>query len=155
MSKVCRKIIMTDSSYYDQLRQKLHDWAASKDGQKSKWLDYILLLPDMAYLLGALLLDPAIPAIHKAKLGMVIAYIISPLDFLPEGVIGPGGYAEDVALSAYVINQLLNNVDNEIVLKHWKGNGDLLKVVRHIIEVTDQMCGSGLWKKMMGMFNGK
>ena len=146
---------MTDANFYDQLRQKLHAWAASKDGQKSKWVDYILFLPDFAYLLGALLLDPAIPAKHKAKLGMVIAYIISPLDLLPEGVIGPAGYAEDIALAAYVINQLLNQVDNEIVLKHWKGDGDLLEVVRHIIEVTDEMVGSGLWKKIMAMFNTK
>jgi uncharacterized membrane protein YkvA (DUF1232 family) len=34
----------------------------------------------------------------------MIAYIISPLDLLPEGIIGPAGYAEDIALAAYVIN---------------------------------------------------
>lgn len=90
---------------------------------------------------------------HKAKLGMAIAYIISPLDLLPEGIIGPAGYVDDIALAAYVINQLLNEVDNAIVLKHWKGDGDLLEVVRHIIEVTDEMVGSGLWKKIKSMFN--
>lgn len=146
---------MTDANFYDQLRQKLHAWAESKDGQKSKWVNYILFLPDFSYLFGALLLDPAIPAKHKAKLGMVIAYIISPLDLLPEGIIGPAGYAEDIALAAYVINQLLNQVDNEVVLKHWKGDGDLLQIVRHIIEVTDEMVGSGLWKKIMAIFNAK
>ena len=146
---------MSETNFYEQLRQKLHNWAASKDGQKSKWLDYILFLPDFAYLLGALLLDPAIPMKYKAKLGMVIAYIISPLDFLPEGLIGPGGYTEDIALAAYVIHQLLNQVDNAIVLKHWKGDGNLLEVVSRILEVTDEMVGTGLWNKVMAMLNAK
>ncbi len=142
---------MTDANFYEQLRDKLHHWAASKDGQKSKWVDYILILPDFAYLLGALLLDPEIPVKHKAKLGMVIAYIISPLDLLPEGIMGPVGYTEDLALAAYVINQLLNHVDNAVVLKHWKGSGNLLEVLRRIIEVTDEMVGGGLWKKVKAM----
>jgi len=146
---------MTDTNFYEKLRTKLHKWAESKDGQKSKWVEYVLLLPDFAYLLGALLLDPEIPIKHKAKLGMVIAYIISPLDLLPEGIIGPAGYVEDVALAAYVVNQLLNHVDNAVVMRHWKGDRDLLEVIRHIIEVTDEMVGSGLWQKVKAMFNTK
>lgn len=146
---------MKDANYYDYLRQKIHAWASSNDSKKSKWVEYILALPDFTYLLGALLLDPAIPASHKVKLGMVIAYIFNPFDVLPEAVLGPAGYAEDLALAAYAINQLLNEVDDEIVLKHWKGEGDLLTLVRHILEVTDEMVGSGLWKKMIAMFNTK
>lgn len=146
---------MTDSNFYDQLRQKLHQWAASKDGQKSKWVDYVLFLPDFAYLIAALLLDPEIPAKHKATLGIVIAYIINPLDLVPEAILGPVGYVDDIALAAYVINQLLNQVENEIVLKHWRGDGDLLEVVRVIIDVTDEMVGSGLWKKFQAMFKSQ
>ena len=146
---------MNDLNFYEQLRAKLHEWAKSRDGKKSKWVEYVLVLPDLSYLLGSLVLDPEIPAKHKAKLGMVIAYIISPFDLIPEAIVGPAGYVEDLALAAYVINQLLNHVDEKIVTRHWKGDGDLLQVIKHIIEVTDEMVGSGLWKKVSSMFNTK
>ena len=146
---------MTNTNFYDELRAKLHQWASSKEGLKSRWVDYVLFLPDFGYLIGGLLLDPEIPAKYKAKLGMVIAYIINPLDLVPEAIIGPVGYVDDLALAAYVINQLLNNVDNTIVLRHWKGDGDLLEIVRHIIKVTDEMVGSGLWQRLKAMFGTK
>jgi uncharacterized membrane protein YkvA (DUF1232 family) len=146
---------MKQDNYYEQLRTRLKKWAKSKDGRESKWVQYVLLLPDLGYLLVALILDPEIPAKHKAKLGMVIAYLISPFDLLPEGVIGPAGYIEDLALIAYTVNQLLNHVDEGIVLRHWKGEGDLLQVIRHLVEVADEMVGSGLWAKIKKMISAR
>lgn len=144
---------MTNLNFYEQLRAKLHAWAQSSGGKKSKWVEYLLILPDLFYLLVALALDPEIPAKHKAKLGLVIAYIISPLDLMPEAILGPVGYLDDLTLAAYAINQLVNSVDQKIILRHWKGDGDLLQVIRHIIEVADEMVGSGLWKRLSGLFN--
>ena len=144
-----------DNDFYDRLRAKIHSWATSDEGKQSKWVEYVLFLPDFLHLLCSLTLDPEIPVKQKAKLGIVIAYVISPIDLLPEGLIGPLGYLDDIALSAYVLNQIVNQVDEKIVLRHWKGSADLLRSVKHILEVADEMVGSGLWKKLQALVGGK
>jgi len=144
-----------DNDFYDRLRAKIHSWATSDKGTQSKWVEYVLLMPDMFHLLCSLTLDPEIPAKHKARLGIVIAYIISPIDLLPEGIIGPVGYVEDLALAAYALNQLVNQVDEEIVLRHWKGSEDLLRRVKQILETADEMVGSGLWNKLRALVGSK
>ena len=144
-----------DNDFYDRLRAKIQSWATSDKGKQSKWVEYVLLMPDMFHLLCSLTLDPEIPAKHKAKLGIVIAYVISPIDLLPEGIVGPVGYLEDLALAAYALNQLVNQVDEEIVLRHWKGSEDLLRRVKQILETADEMVGSGLWKKLRAFVGSK
>lgn len=37
--------------------------------------------------------------------------------------------------------------------KHWAGDGDVLNVIQQIIEVADEMVGSGLWSKIRKGFN--
>ena len=77
-----------------------------------------------------------------------IAYFISPLDFFPEGFFGPVGYLDDIALTAYVLNDLINEIDPQIVSRHWAGEGDILKLLKTILLNSDKMLGSGLWKKI-------
>lgn len=136
---------------YERLRIRLQNWAETKTGKENKWLEYILLLPDLLRLLCGLTLDSDVPIAQKAKIGMAVAYIISPVDVIPEGLVGPIGYVDDVALAAYCINNLLETVDEVVILKHWKGEADLLKMCRHILAVTDDMVGAGLWSKVKGV----
>lgn len=137
------------------MRSHIERWATSEDGKRHKWVEYILLLPDMLHLLCSLTLDPEVPAKQKAKLAVAIAYIISPADLLPEAILGPVGLIDDVALAAFAINQMLNEVDEEIVMRHWKGSGDLLSIVRNLLATADEIVGSGLWKKLKDLFSAK
>jgi len=143
---------MEHDDFYKILRKKITAWANSKTGKENRWLEFLLAAPDLFHLLCALILDPDIPAKHKAKLGIAIAYFVSPIDLIPEAVVGPLGYLDDIAVSAYVLNDLINEVDPEIVKKHWAGDKDILKLIKHILEVIDEMIGSGLWEKLKKIF---
>ena len=66
-----------------------------------------------------------------------------------------GAEVEDLALAAYALNQLVNQVDEEIVLRHWRGSGDLLRRVKQILETADEMVGSGLWNKLRALVGSK
>jgi uncharacterized membrane protein YkvA (DUF1232 family) len=146
---------MKKDDMYERMRARIKKWAESKEGESNKWVEYILLLPDLLHLFCALILDPDIPAAKKAQLGMVVAYIISPIDLIPEGLLGPVGLVDDLALAAFVINQLINEVDESVVLRHWKGEGDLLAIVRNLVATADEMIGSGLWERLKAMVKGK
>ena len=134
--------------FYEKLRTRIVNWLDTETGQKSKWADYILLVPDFFYLLIKLATDDEVPKNEKAKLILAIAYFISPIDLLPEAFLGPLGYLDDLALSAYVLNGVINNIDPEIVKKYWKGDGELLLLIKGIIAKADDMIGSGLWEKI-------
>jgi len=135
--------------FYHKLRKKIAKYLAKHN---SKYTDYLLLAPDLFHLLVKLSLDPRVPADKKAKFIAVIAYFISPIDLLPEIILGPIGYLDDIALSAYVINQYINETDPAIVRELWAGDQDVLSAVKNVVTAADRMIGSGLWKKIRARF---
>ncbi len=133
--------------FYQKLRSRVNKWAV-EEGKDTKALKYILMAPDFFHLLCRLMFDSRIPKIEKAKVGGAIAYFISPIDVVPEGLVGPVGYIDDVALAAYVLNSILNSVGPEILEEHWAGDGDVLKNIQEILKVADNLIGSGMWKRI-------
>lgn len=138
--------------YYRQLRLKISQWAQKTDERNQKWMNYILVTPDLFHLLCQLAVDSDVPIKKRIKLAGAIAYFMSPIDFLPEEIIGPAGYLDDISVAAYILNDLLNNVDPQIVKKHWAGEEDILMLIKNIIANADNMLGSGLWGKIKEKF---
>ena len=132
--------------FYIKLRKRVQEYLNKKN---SKYTDYLLLAPDLFHLLVKLSIDPRVPADKKAKFIAVIAYFISPLDLLPEFLLGPIGYLDDIALRAYVINEYINETDPQIVRELWAGDQDILTSIKNILLAADKMIGSGLWKRLL------
>jgi uncharacterized membrane protein YkvA (DUF1232 family) len=139
---------MSNQKFYEKLRNSIKSWVKSKTGKESKWVEYLLVAPDLFHLMCKLIADKNVPIKEKAKLALAIAYFVSPIDLIPEALVGPAGYVDDIALSAFVLNSIINNTSSEIVLKHWAGNNDVLHVIKDILKVADEMVGSGLWRKL-------
>jgi uncharacterized membrane protein YkvA (DUF1232 family) len=135
---------------YQQMRDRIRDWLKEKDIQY-RFADYLLSAPDLLHLLCRLSLDKEVPAKEKAKLAVAIAYFISPLDFIPEGYVGPIGYLEDIVLAAYALNGIINEINPDIVRKHWAGDGDVLELIRQILAVAHEMLGGRLWNRIRGI----
>jgi uncharacterized membrane protein YkvA (DUF1232 family) len=142
-----------DEDFYQALRARITSWLASK-GQGFKHAQILLLAPDLFHLLTRLMFDRRIPAIEKAKLGGVLAYFISPLDLLPEALLGPAGYVDDVALAAYALSRLINVGHGAVAKELWAGDGDLLERIQQILEVADEMVGAGLWERLKSSWRG-
>jgi len=99
-----------------------------------------------------LAIDKDVPSNEKIKLVGAIVYFVTPFDFIPEVIIGPAGYMDDVVVAAVVLNSLLNKVDAEIVKKHWAGNKDVLTLIQEIFNFADELVGSGLWSRIKEKF---
>ena len=134
--------------FYRKLRGRITRWAREQEHRSHRWADWLLLAPDLFHLLVRLTADPEVPIQQKGKLAAVIAYFISPIDLLPEMILGPTGFLDDICLAAYALNAIVNQVDEEIVLRHWAGEGDILAVVQNILTLADNMLGSGLFKRL-------
>jgi len=107
--------------FYKKIRNDVKIWINRNLDTENKWSDYILAAPDLFHLLCKLSMDKEVPAKKKIKLLAGIAYFISPIDLLPEAFLGPIGYLDDIAVAAYVLNELVNDIDPQIIRKHWAG----------------------------------
>ncbi len=141
--------------FYLKLRDKISEWFENNADEKPEYANYILLVPDFFYLLVRLTLDDRIPAIDKAKFAGVIAYFFSPIDFLPEALLGPVGYLDDLALTCFVLNLYINKQDEAgkaVVKELWPGDQDVLNTIQSVLQKADQWLGSGLWEKIQGVY---
>jgi uncharacterized membrane protein YkvA (DUF1232 family) len=138
--------------FYFELRREINKWLDKKIGKNHRWSEFILATPDLFHLLVRLLFDKDVPQIKKVKLAAAVFYFISPIDFIPEALLGPAGYVDDIAVSAYVLNDLINDIDQEIVYRNWTGDKDILELVKSILGKADLMIGSGLWNKLKKNF---
>ncbi len=141
------------ADFYQYLRSRIKEWAASVTGKNSKWVDYILFAPDLFHLLWKLSTDPRIAAPEKIKLLAAIAYFISPLDLMPEILFGPFGFIDDIAVAAFVLNGIINKTPKEIIDSYWAGDQDVLQVIQKILQAADDMIGAGLWQKIKRNFS--
>ena len=141
-----------NKDYYQKLREKFRLWMQSEEGKNNKWSELLMAAPDLFHLLCKLSLDKDVPARERVKIAGAITYFMTPLDIVPEIILGPIGYVDDIAIAAYVINHLVNNTNPEIVRKHWAGDGDILELIKKILNVADKMVGSGMWSKIKKRF---
>ena len=135
--------------FYIKLRKKITNFLEKKN---TPYADVLLLGPDMFHLLVKLSIDERVPTKQKAKFVGVIAYFISPIDLLPEFLLGPIGYLDDIALASYVLNNYINETDSKIVRELWAGDQDILTSIKNVLAIADKAIGSGLWKKIQSKF---
>jgi uncharacterized membrane protein YkvA (DUF1232 family) len=94
-------------------------------------LEAALLLPNLLKLLTRLMRDPRIPIGKKVFIGAVMAYVVSPIDLIPDFVVGLGKL-DDIILVSLAVDHLMNGSEEAIVLEHWDGTIDALDLVRSI-----------------------
>lgn len=114
--------------------------------------DAVYLLPNLIKLLGRLVRDPRVPRRSKVVIGAAMAYLVSPVDLIPE-FIPVVGFADDVLLVSYAVNHLINVAGEDVVLEHWDGPRDMLELVRSVLEVTSDLVPPQL-KRLIGRLSG-
>lgn len=117
--------------------------------------EFITLVPDVFHLMCKLTLDKRVPIKEKAKLGFAIAYFVSPIDLIPATLTGPIGFVDDLALAAYVLNSLLNQVDVDIVREHWAGKDDILTILQDISQWADKFFSTNVFDKLRHWIDNK
>jgi uncharacterized membrane protein YkvA (DUF1232 family) len=92
-----------------------------RSGAKRTLAYYIGQLPNYLRLLGGLLGDRRVSIVDKLLVGAAIAYIVAPVDFLPDFV--PFlGQVDDIYLLVLALQRLMRNAGRSVVLDHWAGD---------------------------------
>ena len=90
-----------------------------------------LLGPNLLKLLYRLLRDSRVPRQRRLAMSLVAAYVVSPIDLIPDFVPVLGGI-DDVLVLAFAVDYLLKASPEEVVDEHWDGSQDGLEIVRGI-----------------------
>ena len=92
-----------------------------RTGAKRTVMDTIRQLPNYVRLLFGLLTDRRVATIDKVLVGAAIAYIIAPVDLIPD-FIPFLGEVDDVFLLVTALQRLIANAGKSVVLQYWLGN---------------------------------
>jgi uncharacterized membrane protein YkvA (DUF1232 family) len=139
--------------FYQRLRQRIRKWV-EREGRNHEHAEVLLYAPDLFHVLVRLTLDDRVPSKEKTKLGIAVAYFITPLDLMPEALLGPVGYLDDIALAAYALNSVLNAGYGEIAQEHWAGDEDLLHVTQRLVAIADDMLPKSMIRKLVRKVGG-
>lgn len=137
--------------FYDRIRGSIQQYLDSKGGALGKTGEFLMLVPDVFILLWRLTKDGRVTGKNKVLLGSGVAYFILPFDFIPEGIIGPAGFIDDLVFAVYILNKIMTDTDPEIVRDHWPGNEDVLDMIQKVLDAADNLVGSNLLARIKGI----
>ena len=100
--------------------------AAPRRGAKRKVTEVIGQLPHYGRLLAGLVTDRRVPTLDKAFVGMALAYLILPLDFIPD-YIPFLGQVDDVYLMMLALKRLVESAGPRVLADHWTGDASELR----------------------------
>lgn len=108
----------------------------------------LMLIPNFVKLLYRLVADQRVQLREKALLLGTVAYVLSPLDFLPDAI--PFlGQIDDLLLVALILQRFMNSVERRILLEHWSGPADLLMTIDKILAFTRHFLPEGVYNKIV------
>jgi uncharacterized membrane protein YkvA (DUF1232 family) len=96
-------------------------------------IEAVLLLPNALKLLTRLVRDPRVSIRRKVPIAAAILYVMSPIDLIPDVLLGLG-VVDDLVVMSLALNGLIANTEPEIILEHWDGSLDALDLLMSSVE---------------------
>ncbi len=145
---------MQAQDFYQRIRGKIVRWAQGA-GAGKEVTQYILLVPDIMALFVRLMGDPRVSAALKAEIAAASAYIIIPVDLMPEAVMGPAGLIDDAIVGVIALNRVvkaMGQAGEDVLRQYWDGDDDILDVIKDLLTKADRFVTGTVWngiKKFM------
>lgn len=108
-----------------KLEKKFH-------GNFSGLYEYILVVPDIAALIYRLLKDERVKIKTKLEISAAVAYIIFPIDIIPE-FIPFIGKIDDIAVLFFALNRVVKEIPINVIAENWAGKNELVVVLKKAI----------------------
>ena len=137
--------------FYDRLRGSIERFAAKQGQAGSKTAGFLLLVPDVFMLLWRLMADARVIGKDKVLIGSAVAYFVLPFDLIPEALVGPMGYLDDLVFGAFVLHKILDSTDPEVLREHWSGSEDVLASITRVLDSAESLVSSNVMAKIRKM----
>jgi uncharacterized membrane protein YkvA (DUF1232 family) len=94
-------------------------------------------VPDCLVLMRRLVADARVPRRRKLVLLVLVAYLVLPVDLVPD-VIPVAGQLDDVVVLALALRFVLRSAGAAIVREHWPGPEESLSVLNRIAALDQE-----------------
>ncbi|HVF03956.1 MAG TPA: YkvA family protein [Frankiaceae bacterium] len=85
-------------------------------------------VPDVARLFRDVAQDPRVPKRVKYEVGAAAAYLLMPIDVIPDFI--PGlGQLDDIAIIGWAVRRLLMGAGEGVLREHWRGSDQGLELL--------------------------
>lgn len=109
--------------------------AGRREGDSTRLRDLLRLLPDVVRLVRRLVADRSLPRSVRLRLGLLLVYLASPVDLVPD-FIPVVGYADDAVVVALVLRAVVRAAGPAALDRHWPGTEEGLRVVKRVARVA-------------------
>lgn len=106
-------------------------WGARRLALDGSAREALALLPDVLRLVRALAADATLPRGVRVRLALLVLYLLSPVDLVPD-VVPVLGYLDDVVVVALVLRSVVRVAGTGALERHWTGSTDGLASVRRL-----------------------
>ena len=100
--------------------------SSPREGAKRTLMSTVKELPNFLRLLGGLLTDRRVANTDKLLVAGAIAYIVMPMDFIPD-YIPFLGEIDDLFVLVLALQRLIANAGRTVIQDHWMGDPSQLK----------------------------
>jgi uncharacterized membrane protein YkvA (DUF1232 family) len=100
-------------------------------GRRSQARELVALVPNLVVLFRGLIRDPRVPRSSKLWLWFAIAWVISPIDLIPEFV-PVAGPLDDAIVASLVLRHVLRRTDRNVLSEHWRGDPATLDAIMRV-----------------------
>jgi uncharacterized membrane protein YkvA (DUF1232 family) len=141
--------------FYEDLRRKAKGWTQTKGGSVAGKLgEYLFLLPDFFILVCRLAIDKRVPTKQKLMAGGIVAYVIMPLDIIPD-FIPVIGHVDDLVLVVMGLNMILNEIDAKVLADNWSGEGNVLEQMKKITATAEAFLDKNILQRIKNWLHRK
>jgi len=93
--------------------------------------DALRLLPDLLRLIHRLAADKTVPTGVRVRLVLLLVYLASPVDIIPDFV-PVIGYADDAIVVALVLRSVTHHAGPDALDRHWPGTPEGLHLIKRL-----------------------
>jgi uncharacterized membrane protein YkvA (DUF1232 family) len=103
-------------------------WYARRHPETVTMKDALRLLPDLLRLVRRLAADRTVAVGVRVRLVLLLAYLLSPIDLVPD-FIPVIGYADDAVIVALVLRSVIKRAGPDALERHWPGSRPGLDII--------------------------
>ena len=102
--------------------------------------EVLSMVPDLVGLARGIATDDRVPGRTKVEAGLMLAYVISPVNLIPD-VIPVVGQLDDAAVLGIALRRVIDGAGEDVLREHWGGSDRSWKVLMDLTEVVGRPGG--------------
>ena len=112
--------------------QRWLERAFPDEARRDQVRELLMILPNLAKLMGRLAKDPRVPVRAKVLAAAAAFYTVSPIDLVPD-FIPVIGRADDIVVVALALDHLVQEAGLSVVREHWDGSDEVLSLTVDLV----------------------